>query len=60
MFDKMMNNKYLIPIILSVFTYISLCYQDIIPINNIFSIFVLLIIIYIYKHNLLEEKESID
>lgn len=37
MFDKMMNNKYLIPIILSVFTYISLCYQDIIPINNIFQ-----------------------
>ena len=60
MLDKIKNNSFILPIILSIFTYISLCYQDIIPINNIFSIFVLLIIIYIYKHNLLEEKESID
>ena len=57
MFTKIKNNKYIIPIILSIFTYVSLCYQDIIPINNIFSIFVLILILYFYKNNILKKSE---
>lgn len=57
MLDKIKNNSFILPIILSIFTYISLCYQDIIPINNIFSIFVLILIIYFYKNNLLKKSE---
>ena len=57
MLDKMMNNKYLIPIILSLFTYVSLCFQDVLPANNIFSLLVLVLIIYFYKNNILKKSE---
>lgn len=57
MLDKIKNNNYIIPIILSIFTYVSLCFQDVLPTNNIFSILILLFIIYFYKNNLLEKNE---
>lgn len=57
MLDKIKKNKLIIPIILSVFTYVALCFQDVLPINNIFSIFVLILIIYFYKNNILKKND---
>lgn len=58
MLSKIRNNDYIIPVILSIFTYIALCYQDVLPINNIFSIFIFIFIIYFYKNNLLKKSEN--
>lgn len=45
---KFYKNKKIIAVVFSIISYIALCYQDVLPINNIFSFFIFVIILLHY------------